>query len=148
MMPRISRLTNAVPMVVLHSPAHAALSGWYAVIEFTGRRSGRIYRTPVAYVRDGSRVLLSTDSPWWRNLADQPDVRLRLRGREIAGHARVVSDAAAAAEVLRQLVEGVPGYARPAGVRRTEGRVSAAELTRAVTSGGRRSIEVRLEGPR
>lgn len=124
------------------------MSGRYAVIEFTGRRSGHTYRTPVAYVRDGSRVLLSTDSPWWRNLADRPGVRLRLRGREIAGYARVVSDEAAATEVLRQLVERVPGYARPAGLRVTGGRVPAEELTRAVTSGGRRSIEVRLESSR
>lgn len=104
-MSRISRLTNAVPMLVLHSPAHRVMSGRYAVIEFTGRRSGRTYRT-------------------------------------------VVGDEAEAAEVLRQLVERVPGYSRPAGVRMSGGRVSAAELARAVTSGGSRSIEVRLEGPR
>jgi len=147
-MSRISRLTNAVPMLVLHSPAHRVMSGRYAVIEFAGRRSGRTYRTPIAYVQDGSRVLLSTDSTWWRNLIDRPGVRLRLRGREVVGQARVVGDEAEAAEVLRQLVERVPGYSRPAGVRMSGGRVSAAELARAVTSGGRRSIEVRLEGPR
>lgn len=81
----ISRLTNAAPMSVLHSPVHRLMSGRYAVIEFTGRRSGRTYRTPIAYVRDGSRVLLSTDSSWSCNLPDRPEVRLRLRGTRSPG---------------------------------------------------------------
>jgi len=118
---RLSRLANAVPALVLASPLHRLLSGRYALLEFTGRRTGRLYRTPVAYVRDGERVLLSTDSPWWRNVSDRPEVRLRLRGRD------------------------VPGYRRPAGLAVDDGRVSDEELLRAVTRGGRRSIEITLE---
>ena len=140
-----ARLLNALPALVLHSPAHRVLSGRYAVLEFTGRRTGRTYRTPIAYVRDGSRVLLSTDSPWWRNLLEQPRVRLRIRGREVVGSARVIDDDAAAAAALRELVERVRGYSRPAGVQLTGGRVTDGELVRAVTTGGRRSIEVQLE---
>jgi deazaflavin-dependent oxidoreductase (nitroreductase family) len=144
-MSRLSRLSNAVPMLVLRSPAHWLLSGRYAVLEFTGRKSGRTYRTPVAYVRDDARVLMSTDSPWWRNLVDRPAVRLRLQGREMAGQARVMEDAVEAAEALGELVGRVPGYAWPAGVRTlSAGRASAEELRRSVTSGGRRSIEVGL----
>lgn len=97
-MPRTSRLINAVPSLVLASPAHGVLSRRYALLEFTGRRSGRTYRTPVAYVREGSRVLLSTDSLWWRNLADRAVVRLRLRGHVVTGSARVVNDDQEAAE--------------------------------------------------
>ncbi len=63
-----ARFANTVPMLILRSPVHRLMSGRYAIIEFTGRKSGRRYATPIAYVRDGDRVLLSTDSPWWRNL--------------------------------------------------------------------------------
>jgi F420H(2)-dependent quinone reductase len=57
------------------------LNSRYLVIEFTGRKTGRIFRTPVAYVADGERVLLSTDSPWWRNFITPAPVRLWPRGR-------------------------------------------------------------------
>jgi deazaflavin-dependent oxidoreductase (nitroreductase family) len=144
-MSRFSRLANSVPMLVLGSPAHRLLSGRYTVLEFTGRTSGRTYRTPVAYVADGHRVLISTDSRWWRNLADRPAVRMRLRGGWVRGEARMLEDPVEAARALRELVERVPGYSRPAGLAVVGGRVSDLELERAVNSGGRRSIEVCLE---
>ena len=144
-MATLTRLTNAVPTLVLHSPAHHLMSGRYAVLEFTGRRTGRMFRTPVAYVQDGSRVLLSTDSTWWRNLVDRPTVRLRLRGRVVHGTARVVGDEVEAVGILGELVRRVPGYARPAGLVATRGEVSVLELERAVTD-GRRSIEIQLHG--
>lgn len=144
-MARMSRLTNAVPSLVLRSPAHRLMSGRYTVLEFTGRTTGRTFRTPVAYVQDGSRVLVSTDSAWWRNLVDRPDVRLRLRGQEVPGTARVVDDDTEAADILAELVRRVPGYARPAGLTTTRGEVPVRELERAV-SAGRRSIEIRLDG--
>lgn len=143
-MTRISRLTNLVPSLVLHSPAHRLMSGRYAVLEFTGRSTGRTFRTPVAYVQDGSRVLLTTDSPWWNNLVAHPEVRLRLRGREVPGTARIVRDDAEATAVLGELVRRVPGYARPAGLATTRGEVSEHELGRAVAH-GRHAVEVRLE---
>jgi deazaflavin-dependent oxidoreductase (nitroreductase family) len=145
---RLSRLANAVPALVLASPLHRLLSARYALLEFTGRRTGVRYRTPVAYVRDGRRVQLSTDSPWWRNLDDRPEVRLRLRGREVAGRARVVTDEREAARVLGALVRAVPGYRRPAGLAVEGGRVPEEELLRAVTTGGRRSIEITLDDVR
>jgi deazaflavin-dependent oxidoreductase (nitroreductase family) len=105
-----------VPALVLTSPLHRLLSGRYALLEFTGRRTGARYRTPVTYVGDGQLVLLSTDPPWWRNLEDRPQVRLRLRGREVEGRARVVTEDHEAAQVLGALVRAVPGYRRPAGL--------------------------------
>lgn len=142
---RVSRLMNAVPTAVLSSPAHRLMSGRYAVLEFTGRLSGRTFRTPIAYVQDGSIILLSTDSPWWRNLVQQPTVRLLLRGQEVVGTASVVDDEAEAVSILGELVRGVPGYSRPAGLKASGGEVPVQELQRAVTH-GRRSIKVRLEG--
>jgi len=137
-----SRLRNAVPALVLASPAHRLMSGRYALLELTGRRSGRTYRIPVAYVREGDRVLLSTDSPSSRDLADRPLVRLHLRGRDVTGLARIVSAA------LGALVPGVLGYAPSAGLASSGGRLLEEELLRAVTSGGRRSIEVALGSSR
>ena len=77
----MTALKNSVPTLVLRSPLHPLMSGRYALLSFTGRRTGRRYTTPVAYTRDGAdRLLLSTDSPWWRNLAGGAPVSLRLAG--------------------------------------------------------------------
>ena len=144
-MARMSRLMNAVPSLVLRSPAHRLMSGRYAVLEFTGRTTGRKFRTPVAYAQDGSRILVSTDSAWWKNLVDRPDVRLRLQGRGVYGTARVVGDETEAADILGELVRRVPGYARPARLATMHGNVPMPELQRAVAD-GRRSIEILLDG--
>ena len=146
-MSHASRLANAVPSLVLSSPAHRLLSGRYALLEFTGRRTGRTYRAPIPYVRHGSQVLLSTDSPWWRDLADRPAVRLRLRGRDVRGSALVVADEREAAGVLGTLVPGVRGYSRTAGLGNAA-QLSDGDLLRAVTTGGRHSIEVTVDDVR
>jgi hypothetical protein len=78
--------------MILRSPLHRLLSSRYLVIEFTGRKSGRRYRTPVAYVRDGERILVATDSRSWHNFTTPARVRLWLRGRPVNGTATAMSD--------------------------------------------------------
>jgi deazaflavin-dependent oxidoreductase (nitroreductase family) len=140
----IDRGKNLFPSLVLRSPLHALMSGRFMIIEFTGRKSGRRYATPVAYVREGDRLLLSTDSPWWRNLAGGAPVRVRLQGRDMAGTGTAVTDPEAAAVIIRRLVDAIPSYYRPAGLVRDGGRVSDAEIGRAVAT-GRVGIQVDLE---
>src|SRR5215469_5555878 len=108
-----NKLVNAFPSIIIRSPLHPIMSSKYAIIEFKGRKSGRIYRTPVAYVRDGDEVLLSTDSPWYRNVASGAHVRLLLRGRMVGGIADTVIDPDASTAILRKLVDEIPSYARP-----------------------------------
>jgi deazaflavin-dependent oxidoreductase (nitroreductase family) len=135
---------NLVPSVIIRSPFHAIMSSKYAIIEFSGRKSGRTYRTPVAYVRQGDRLLMSTDSPWYRNLSGGAPVRVRLRGRMVGGTADTVTDPERAAAILRQLVDEIPSYSRPAGLTKTDGHVSDSEIARSVAA-GRVSIEVQLK---
>jgi deazaflavin-dependent oxidoreductase (nitroreductase family) len=141
-----NKFVNTFPSMIIRSPLHAIMSSKYAIIEFRGRKSGRIYRTPVAYVRDGDRILMSTDSPWYRNVAGGAPVRMVVRGRTVVGTADTVTDADASAAILRKLVDAIPSYSRPAGLAREEGRVSDAEIRRAIAA-GRVSIEIRLDAP-
>ncbi len=144
-MPTLARIGNAFPALILRSPLHRLMSGRYAILEFTGRRSGRRYATPIAYLRDGNRVLLSTDSGWQHNLAGGAPVHLRLRGRTVAGDATALVDPKASAAVIRRLVDAIPSYARLASLARENGRVNATEVERAVEHGGRVGITVELE---
>ncbi len=137
-------LMNAMPRLVLGSPAHRLLSGRYLVLEFTGRKTGRVYSTPVAYRQHGDRLLISTDSPWWRNLAGGESVTVRLRGVRRAGTGAQVTGAEAV-DALRELAT-IRGYPRAAGMTRVGGVVPDAEI---VSAADRRVVlAIELAGPR
>ncbi len=76
------------------------MSSRYLLITFTGRRSGKQYTTPVAYLGEGDTIILTTDSPWWKNLRGGAPVRLRVKGQDLTGTAEAVTDEEAIAEAL------------------------------------------------
>ena len=68
------------------------------MLSYTGRRSGRMFSTPVAYRRTGDEITINANLPqtktWWRNfLGDGGPVTLQLNGIERAGHAVAKRDA-------------------------------------------------------
>lgn len=136
-----SRLRNAVPTLILRSPLHGVLSRRMLELEFVGRRTGRRFRTPLAYARADDGWLVSTDSPWWRNLAAIPECTVHVAGSTQPMRATRIDDADEARAGLRTLVDAVPGYWRPAGIERREGRISDAALDRAI-AGGRRVLRL------
>ena len=77
------------------------------LLHVTGRRTGRVYSTPVAYHRqpDGSLMVL-TSSRWRVNLRGGPTpVEVTLFGRRLPGTAALEEDPAAVARVYRRLVD-------------------------------------------
>ena len=68
----------------------------YAILETTGRRSGRPRRTPVGHVVDGKTVWIVSEhgrrAGYVRNLQADPRVRIKIRGRWRTGTARVLPD--------------------------------------------------------
>lgn len=80
---------------LLRSPFHRVLSGSIMLITFSGRKSGKIYTTPISYSRQGAQIIAFTHSPWWKNLRDGSQVTLRLQGRDQQGYAQAVADAPA-----------------------------------------------------
>lgn len=131
-------------MVVLHTPLHPILSGRWLSLEFTGRKTGKVYHTPMAYVREDDRVWITTGSPWWKNLQGGAPVRLLIRLKAYSGTAHPIDDPAEAARRLRQILDAVPTPAYPGDVRIVDGKVSDAELDRVIAA-GRRVIEIRLQ---
>lgn len=129
---RTSTLTNAVPLLILSGPGHRLMSRRYAVLHFTGRRTGRRYRVPVAYRWSDEAIVISTDSGWWVNLLGGRRFSVRLAGRRHTATARRITGTAAA-QALADLVT-IPGYSRAAGIRRERGQVTSAELNRAAAA--------------
>jgi len=85
-----------------------------------GRRSGRHYATPVNYHQDGRTVLITTDSPWFKNFTSGGgEATITLRGRSRRVHVEVVTDPVEAAAGLITIVRAQPGYGRWANVKLT-----------------------------
>ncbi|APW99570.1 hypothetical protein CHINAEXTREME_18125 [Halobiforma lacisalsi AJ5] len=67
--------------LLLRSPLHTLVSDSVTVLTFTGAKTCNEYTTPVGYwVKDG-RILVTTHSPWWRNLKGGAEGELHLRGK-------------------------------------------------------------------
>lgn len=83
---------NKVMRVLLRTPGlDRVLGRSVALLAFEGRRSGKVYETPVSYARsDGTVMVLSRASrAWWRNLRERPVVRVRLAGKDYLGRSTV-----------------------------------------------------------
>jgi hypothetical protein len=94
----MNRTVNPALRMVLRSPAHRLASGRFALITYTGRRSGREYTIPVLYRDKGDEVTIAVGWPdrkvWWRNLTGEGGpVRLVVRGEELRGHAVATREA-------------------------------------------------------
>ncbi len=131
-----AKVMNKVPAAILLSPLHPMMSNKYLLLSFKGHKSGRRYTTPVAYLSDGDAFLMTTDSPWWKNLRGEDGagvpVTLRIKGQEYEGTGEAVTDETEVARVLGRFLEAQPGYGKFVGVKRgAGGRVDPSELEEA-----------------
>ena len=55
-----SKLYNPLMLWLLRSPLHGVVSSMYMVVNFTGRKSGKAYSTPVEYWQDGDTLMFFT----------------------------------------------------------------------------------------
>jgi hypothetical protein len=104
---------NWVPAALLRSPLHRLLSSKILLLEFVGRRSGRRYATPLNNHHEGSVVLLTTDSPWFKNFSPAGgNATVRLRGQTRQVRVELVTDPDVAAAGLITIVRAQPAYGR------------------------------------
>jgi hypothetical protein len=83
--PRQARIMNAVNVVmrlVLRLPFPTPLGGSLMLLSLKGRKTGRLYRQPVSYVRDGAVLLTPGGGRWKLNVPEGQPVQVRLRGRD------------------------------------------------------------------
>jgi deazaflavin-dependent oxidoreductase (nitroreductase family) len=64
------------------------------LITFTGRKSGKMFTTPVRYIEIGRtiRCFTSKESQWWRNIRGGADVVLRIRGKDFQYNAVAIDN--------------------------------------------------------
>lgn len=109
----LPRWFNQLMAWVLRSPLHRLISGSVMLITFTGRKSGKVYSTPISYTRQGGQIIAFTHSNWWKNLQGGAPVTLWVAGKEIQGVAEAVAgDATAILPYLRSHLGQVTRDAR------------------------------------
>lgn len=90
----LMKLQNPFMKWLLRSPFHGVVSHVYMLITFTGRKSGKIYTTPVQYAQDDNtlHIITSEGYTWWKNLCGGAVVQVHVRGITYPAHADATTD--------------------------------------------------------
>ncbi len=133
---RIMRAVNVPMRAVLGLPVATPLSANLMLISYTGRKTGKAYRQPVSYARDGEVLLTPGGGRWTLNLAGGRPVTIRLRGRAVRARAELVTDAAEVERLLGVIGAENPRAARFVPIpRRADGRLDPDVLGAALRHG-------------
>jgi hypothetical protein len=134
----IFRIVNVPMRRILGLPIRTPLSKNLMLVHLTGRRTGKHYRQPVSYVRDGDTLLTPGGGKWKLNLVQGRQEKIRLGGRDILARPDLVADPAEIDRLLMIMTEANP---RTAGFipipRREDGHFDEAALANAVRHGFR-----------
>jgi hypothetical protein len=105
-----------------------------------GRKSGRHYTVPVAYVPYESGLLFGTPFAWGRNLRTGEPIQIRLKGKRRPADVRVVSDETGVVSLYEVIIRANRNFAKfnKIGLD-TNGNPSADDL-RAAWAGGARAF--------
>jgi deazaflavin-dependent oxidoreductase (nitroreductase family) len=109
---RIMRAVNVPMRAVLGLPVPTPLGANLMLLFYTGRRSGKAYRQPVSYVRDGDVLLTPGGGRWTLNLADGRPIRIRLRGKDVTATPELVAEPAEVERLFSIMVAKNPRAAR------------------------------------
>lgn len=135
---RFFRVVNVPMRVILGLPVATPLGRNLMLAFVIGRKSGKTYRQPVSYVRDGDALLTPGGGKWKLNLISGTPVRLRLRGRDISATPELVSDIDEVGSLLKTMAAGNPAAARFVGIQRgPDGSFDRGGVERAVQYGFR-----------
>jgi hypothetical protein len=133
---RVMRAANVPVRAILGLPFATPLGASLMLIFYTGRKTGKAYRQPVSYARDGETLLTPGGGRWTLNLGGGQPIRIRLRGRDVTARPDLVTDAAEVERLLGVIASGNP---RAAGFvpipRRPDGRLEPDALDAALLHG-------------
>jgi F420H(2)-dependent quinone reductase len=135
---RAFRIINVPMRAVLGLPVATPLGGSLMLAFIRGRKTGKLYRQPISYVRDGDTLLTPGGGKWKLNLRPEMPVRIRLRGQDMMAAPELVSDPAEIDKLLMTITEANPRAAAFIGVPRdADGHFDRDGLDNAVRYGFR-----------
>lgn len=117
---------------VLRSPLHGILSNGMLLITVTGRRTGRIYTTPVSYYRENGYlwIITSRERTWWRNLCGGAEVSLLMKRHLVPAFAETELDQKDVEARLLDYLRHFPQAAKAMGIRMENGNANSDDIAR------------------
>lgn len=133
---RLMRIINVPMRLVLGLPVGTPLGGRLMLAFITGRKTGKLYRQPLSYVRQGDTLLTPGGGRWKLNLTHDRPVRLRIRGRDQFAMPEIIRDPAEVESLLDTMAAVNPAVNRFVGVPRdAQGRLDQDRLGLAIRYG-------------
>ena len=133
---KVMGVVNIPMRRILGLPFPTPLGNRLMLVYLTGRRTGKHYRQPVSYVRDGDTLLTPGGGKWKLNLQEGQPVRIRLRGHDISARPETVRDPEAIEPLLEKMIAANPMVNRFVGIPRTaDGRLDRGRLALAAKYG-------------
>lgn len=135
---RFFKIVNVPMRQVLGLPVATPLGRNLMLAFVIGRKSGKTYRQPISYVRDGEALLTPGGGKWKLNLVPGEPVRLRIRGKDTSAIPELVADVDEVGRLLQVMAAGNPRSAAFVGIHRdSDGSFDRAGVERAVRYGFR-----------
>jgi hypothetical protein len=101
---RLMRALNVPMRRILALPFSTPLSKALMLLYLTGRTTGKLYRQPVSYARDGDVLLTPGGGNWKLNLLEGQAIPVHLRGRTVQLRPEFVRDADAVEGLVRKMI--------------------------------------------
>lgn len=104
------------------------------ILKFRGRKTGRVFDTPVSYSREDGTVRCFTHAGWWKNFVGGAEVAMLIQGQEYRGTAfPVQNDQERMVTALRELLTAVPSDASFYGIKiDQQGNMDLSDLQKGV----------------
>ena len=132
---RVMGFVNIVMRRLLALPFRTPLSRRLMLLTITGRKTGRIYRQPVSYVRDGQTLLTPGGGRWKLNLREDQPIPIRLEGKDRHARPELVRDPEEIAPLLTTMMTVNPRISRFVPFIDSDGNIDPARLAVAADHG-------------
>jgi deazaflavin-dependent oxidoreductase (nitroreductase family) len=106
-------VVNGVARGLLRIPLLSRVVGNGLIILYVvGRRTGKRYTVPMAYLRHEGALLLGSGFAWGKNLRTGDAVEVRFKGKRRTADVRVLTDEASVVEHYAVIARRNPGFAK------------------------------------
>ncbi len=133
---RVFRVVNVAMRLVLGLPFATPLGSRLMLISYKGRKTGRVYRQPVSFVRDKDVLLTPGGGKWKLNLANGEPIKIRLNGRDFTARPELVRDPNEVERLLALMAAKNPSVRRFVAIPSdSEGHLDQVSLNAAIEHG-------------
>jgi deazaflavin-dependent oxidoreductase (nitroreductase family) len=135
----LQRMTNVVMRGLLNTPVISSGIGKRLItLHVVGRKSGKHYDVPVAYLDHEGAILIGTPFAWGKNLRTGEPLEVRYKGKRRTADVEVVKDETGVVALYDVICRGNHAFARFNKVRLdASGNPDPGDLRAAWENGGR-----------